>query len=305
MRSMFRLMRTEMALITGASSGIGLELAREFARHGHPLIITATNESELSQVAEELQREHSIAVHVIAQDLKTPAATEEIFNRAAQIGEVDILINNAGFGQKGRFWEIPLERDLGMLRVNVEAVLRMTKLFFPGMIERKRGRILNTASIAGFEPGPGLATYHATKAFVLSLSESLATELKDSGVTLTALCPGATDTDFFEKADMVNTRIFQKGNLMAPHDVAEAAYKALMNGDRVVITGGVNKAIVYSRHLMPESAQAKLNEGFYKDVDPEKRKRAPGDVALRKTKARGGKSPVTAARSKRQIDSNE
>jgi uncharacterized protein len=252
---MLRVMNTEMALITGASSGIGLELAREFARHGHPLIITATNEAELNEVAQELTSKHAVAVHVIALDLKTPAATEEIFNRASNIGPVDILVNNAGFGQLGKFWEIPLERDLGMLRVNVEAVLRLTKLFLPAMIERKHGRILNTASIAGFEPGPGLATYHATKAFVLSLSESLATELKDTGVTLTALCPGATDTDFFEKADMVNTTIFQKGNVMAPQDVAAAAYKALMNADRVVVTGGVNKAMVFSRRLMPESAR--------------------------------------------------
>jgi short-subunit dehydrogenase len=274
-------MDTEMALITGASSGIGLELARQFAQHGHPLIITATSEAELNEVANELTSKHNVAVHVIALDLKTPAATEEIFNRASNIGPVDILVNNAGFGQKGKFWEIPLERDLGMVRVNVEAVLRLTKLFLPGMIERRKGRILNTASIAGFEPGPGLATYHATKAFVLSLSESLATELKDTGVTLTALCPGATDTDFFEKADMVNTTIFQKGNLMAPQDVAAAAYKAMMNGDRVVITGGVNKAIVYSRHLIPESAQAKLNESFYKEVDPAKVKRQPGDVAAK------------------------
>jgi uncharacterized protein len=293
-------MNTEMALITGASSGIGLELAREFARHGHPLIITATNEAELNEVAAELTSKHGVVAHVIALDLKTPAATEEIFNRASNVGPVDILVNNAGFGQLGKFWEIPLERDLGMLRVNIEAVLRLTKLFLPSMIERKRGRILNTASIAGFEPGPGLATYHATKAFVLSLSESLATELKDTGVTLTALCPGATDTDFFEKADMVNTTIFQKGRVMAPQEVAAAAYKALMNGDRVVITGGVNKAIVYSRHLMPESAQAKLNEGFYKEVDPTKVKRQPGDVADKKARGRTGKSPVTSPRSRRQ-----
>ena len=295
-----RVMNTEMALITGASSGIGLELAREFARKGHPLIITATNEAELNEVAEELTEKHGVAVHVIALDLKTPAATEEIFNRASNIGPVDILVNNAGFGQKGKFWEIPLERELGMLRVNVEAVLRLTKLFLPGMIERRKGRILNTASIAGFEPGPGLATYHATKAFVLSLSESLATELQESGVTLTALCPGATDTDFFEKADMVNTKIFQKGNVMAPQEVAAAAYKALMNGDRVVITGGVNKAIVYSRHLMPESAQAKVNQKLYTDVDPEKRKRAPGDVAEKKARRDSARSPVTTTRSKRQ-----
>src|SRR5207237_1481032 len=132
-------------------------------------------------------------------------------------------------GQRGKFWENPAERDIAMIRLNVEAVVRLTRLFLPPMLQRQHGRILNTASIAGFEPGPNLAVYHATKAFVLSLSESLATELQDTGVTLTALCPGATDTDFFEKADMVNTRIFQKGNVMAPRDVAEAAYKAAMN----------------------------------------------------------------------------
>jgi short-subunit dehydrogenase len=298
-------MSKETALVTGASSGIGLELSREFARNGHPLIITATSEVELRKIAGELSSAHNVRVEVIAQDLKTPAATEEIFNRAMQLGGIDILVNNAGFGQKGHFWEIPLERDLAMLRVNVEAVLRLTKLFLPGMLERRRGRILNTASIAGFEPGPSLAVYHATKAFVLSLSESLATELKDTGITLTALCPGATDTDFFEKADMVQTRIFQKGNVMAPQDVAKAAYKALMHGDRVVITGGVNKAIIYSRHLMPESAQAKFNEKLYKDVAPKKLKRAPGGVASKK--ARGRAQPVTTAsrtaRSKRQVNS--
>jgi short-subunit dehydrogenase len=297
-------MKNGRALITGASSGIGLELAREFARHNHPLIITATDVVELRSVADELSANHKIQIEFIAQDLKTPAATEEIFNRVTQLGGVDILVNNAGFGQKGHFWEIPLERDLGMLRVNVEALLRLTKLFLPGMLERGHGRILNTASIAGFEPGPSLAVYHATKAFVLSLSESLATELKDTGVTLTALCPGATDTDFFEKADMVNTRIFQKGSVMAPQDVASAAYKALMQGDRVVITGGVNKAIVYSRHLMPESAQAKVNEKLYTDVQPKNVKRQPGDVA--KKKSRSPLKPVSNGgipRSKRQVHS--
>jgi short-subunit dehydrogenase len=297
-------MSKDMALITGASSGIGLELAREFARNGHPIIISATSDAELRSIASELSRAHNVRVEVIAEDLKTPAASEEIFNRAMQFGVVDILVNNAGFGQKGQFWEIPIERDLAMLRVNVEAGLRLTKLFLPGMLERGRGRILNTASIAGFEPGPNLAVYHATKAFVLSLSESLATELKDTGVTLTALCPGATDTDFFEKADMVQTRIFQKGNVMAPQDVAKAAYKALMNGDRVVITGGVNKAIIYSRHLMPESAQAKKNQKLYENVDSKKMKRAPGDVARKKS--RGRAQPVTSAsrnpRSKRQVN---
>src|SRR5436190_7109911 len=137
-------MKNARVLITSASSEIGLELAREFARNDHSLIITATNGPELQTIADELRRYHNVNVETIAEDLKTPAATEEIFNRATQLGGIDILVNNAGFGQKGHFWEIPLERDLGMLRVNLEAVLRLTKLFLPGMLERGRGRILNT-----------------------------------------------------------------------------------------------------------------------------------------------------------------
>ena len=130
----------------------------------------------------------------------------------------------------------------------------------------------------------------------LFLFPYFATELKDTGVTLTALCPGATDTDFFEKADMVNTTIFQKGNVMAPQDVASAAYKALMNADRVVVAGGVNKAMVFSRRLMPEAAQAKVNQRFYKEVDATKVKRQPGDVAEKKARGSAGKSPVTSPR---------
>src|SRR5438045_2069226 len=144
-----------------------------------------------------------------------------------------------------------------MVRLNIEAVLRMTKSFLPPMLERRRGRVLNLASVAAFEPGPLLAVYHASKAFVLSFSEALSTETEDTGVTVTALCPGPTDTDFFPKADMLASRAFQKANLMAPQDVAEIGYKAVMDGERVVVAGAVNKMMVFSRHLMPESAQAK------------------------------------------------
>src|SRR3954465_11368024 len=182
-------MKNETVLITGSSSGIGMHMAHEFARNGHPLVLVAPVEAELREVAQQLKQFNGGAdAIVIPKDLEQSNAAQEIFDELKRRNiDIEILVNNAGHGQLGKFWEIPLERDLGMLRVNVEAVLRLTKLFLPAMIERKRGRILNTASIAGFEPGPGMATYHATKAFVLSLSESLATELKDSGVTLTAL----------------------------------------------------------------------------------------------------------------------
>ncbi len=268
----------QLALITGASSGIGYHLAREFARHGHSLILVAPVLSELERVSMEIEREFQVGVQPLARDLSQEHAPGELFaTLSGSNTHVDILVNNAGLGQRGRFWENPPERDILMLRLNIEAVVRLTRLFLPPMLERRHGRILNTASIAGFEPGPTLAVYHATKAFVLSLSESLATELQETGVTLTALCPGPTDTDFFDKADMVDTAAFQKANLMAPQDVAKAGYEGLMKGERVIVAGGMNKAMVAARRLLPESLQARKNEKLYEETDPAERKRQPGE----------------------------
>ncbi len=269
-------MNTQLTLITGASSGIGLHLAREFARHGHPLILVAPREDELQKVADEIRAEHGVDVSVIAKDLREENAAQEIF-QAVGSQSVEILVNNAGHGQKGKAWEIPLEEDISMLRLNVEAVLRLTKAFLPAMVARNSGRILNTASVAGFEPGPNYAVYSSTKAFVLSYSEALATELDDTQITVTALCPGPTDTDFFPKADMLQTRAFQQANLMAPQDVAEAAYTALMVGDRVIVPGLANKTMVFSRRFLPESAQAKMNEILTSDAPLESQKRVRGD----------------------------
>lgn len=279
--------KSETVLITGASSGIGLHLAREFARHGHPLVIVAPVAAELSNVALQLEREFGVTVQPVASDLTDENAAEDIFDEITQAGtEIDILVNNAGLGQRGKFWENPPERDIQMIRLNVEAVVRLTRIFLPPMLSRGRGRILNTASIAGFEPGPNMAVYHATKAFVLSLSESLATELQDTGITLTALCPGPTDTDFFSKADLVDSPAFQKANVMGPQPVAEAAYEALMNGERVIVPGTMNKVMVAGRRLLPESAQAKKNEKLYEETDPTDRKREPHEVEAKEEIAR-------------------
>jgi uncharacterized protein len=272
-------MTNDTVLITGASSGIGKELAVQFAKHGHSLVIVAPVEAELQALAAELESEYDVSVQVLAKDLTDENSAEEIFEEMERAGiEIEILVNNAGLGQRGKFWEIPFERHLEMLRVNVEAVLVLTRYFLPMMVRRGHGRILNTASVAGYEPGPLLATYHATKAFVLSLSESLATELKDTGVFLTALCPGPVDTDFFPKAEMVDTKAFQKAKVMAPQEVAEAGYEALMKGERSVIPGAMNQALVFSRRFLPESGQAKLNESMYQEVKPEDRKREPGEI---------------------------
>ena len=272
-------MNSETALITGASSGIGLHLANEFAAHGHPLVLVAPVAEELIQVAAGIATTHGVSVRTIARNLEETTATGAIFDELHRDGVViDILVNNAGHGFRGKFWETPLEHDLSMVRLNIEAVLRLTKLFLHPMIERGHGRILNTASVAGFEPGPLLAVYHASKAFVLSWSEALAIELQDTPITVTALCPGATDTDFFPKAGMMATRAFQGQNLMAPQEVAKAGYEGLMKGELFVVPGGMNKALVAGRRLLSESAQAKLNEKFYEEVPPEKRKRERGDV---------------------------
>jgi uncharacterized protein len=267
---------SQAALITGSSSGIGLHLAKEFAKRGHPLILVAPDGDELERIAGELRTEHQIDVLTIAKDLRDESAAEAVFN-GLNGRPIEVLVNNAGHGRKGKAWEIPLEDDLSMVALNVTAVLRLTKLFLPPMIERGSGRILNTASIAGFEPGPGYVVYSSTKAFILSYSEGLATELKDTGVTVTALCPGPTDTDFFPKADMLGTRAFQHAQLMAPQDVAEAGYKALMAGDRVIIPGIANKAMVFIRRLIPESLQAKMNQFLTDNVPAEQQKRDRGD----------------------------
>ncbi|HZP67947.1 MAG TPA: SDR family oxidoreductase [Rudaea sp.] len=272
----------ETVLLTGASSGIGLHLAHEFARRGHPLVLIAPSEAELHRVAVDLQSEHKAPVRILACDLEQSNAAARVFDQLMQDEvRIDILVNNAGHGQKGRFWEIPIDRTLSILRLNVEAVLRLTALFLPPMLERGHGRILNTASVAGFEPGPMLAVYHASKAFVLSWSEALATELENTPVTSTALCPGPTDTDFFPKANMLETRGFQQANLMAPQDVAAAGYEGLMRGERIVVPGAANKAMVFSRRFMSEHMQSKLNEKLYEDVPPEKHKRERGDMERR------------------------
>jgi short-subunit dehydrogenase len=272
-------MKKERTLITGASSGIGLELARQFAMNGHSLVLTAPNESELENIARELEQTHEVDVTTHACDLQQDRACDKLFEAVSgDETPIGILVNNAGLGQRSAFWAYPIDRDIEMIRVNIEAVVRLTKLFLPSMRRRRQGRILNTASIAGFEPGPLLAVYHGTKAFVLSFTEALAIELEDSGITVTALCPGATDTDFFPKANMEQTKAFQKGKVMPPQQVAKLGYEALMRGDRVFVPGGFNKAIVFSRRLMSIPTQARKNKKFYEDAEPKDRKRRRGDV---------------------------
>lgn len=254
-----------------------MHLAHEFARHGHPVVLVAPVQEELERVAADLRTQHGVDVRVIAKDLEQPDAAQDIFDELRRaVVDVEILVNNAGRGFRGNSWEIRIEQDVSMVRLNIEAVLRLTKLFITPMLQRERGRILNTASVAGFEPGPLLNVYHATKAFVLSWSEALAIELEGTSVTVTALCPGPTDTDFFPKAGMLDTRAFQKASVSAPQDVARAGYEGLMKKDLFIVPGGMNKALVAARRVLSEEAQAKLNRKFYEEVevdDQERRER--------------------------------
>ena len=239
------------ALITGASFGIGLELARIFAREGHNLVLVARSADKLRQVASELEKAHSTRSLILAADLAEPGAAAYVLDQTtrAQI-DVDILVNNAGFGQYGLFAENDLEECLRQIQLNVTTLTHLTRLYLPEMIERKSGRILNVASTAAFQPGPLMAVYFATKAYVLHLSEALANELDGTGVTVTCLCPGATTTEFHKRANATGMRLLKMGSMDA-HTVAEDGYRALMAGKPVVISGFKNWLVAQSVRFSP------------------------------------------------------
>jgi uncharacterized protein len=240
----------ETALITGASSGIGLDLARLIAAD-FDLILSARNQARLEQLAKELQEQHGNRVHVIPGDLARREAPEEIFAEIKRRGlQVHVLVNNAGFGGYGPFAGTGLQAELDMIQVNITALTHLTKLALPGMLERKRGRIMNVASIAGFQPGPLMAVYYATKAYVISFSEAIANELKDSGITVTCLCPGATETEFAKRADMEKSRLFKMGK-MRSEEVARAGYQAMLRGKTLAIPGVRNWLIAESVRFSP------------------------------------------------------
>jgi short-subunit dehydrogenase len=225
------------ALITGASSGLGLELARLFARDGHDLVVVARRREHLEALATRLAAEHGVAARVIAEDLADPIAPRRIFEELKERRiEVEFLVNSAGFGAHGPFVEADLGRQLAMVQVNVTSLMHLTHLVLPAMIARRSGRILNLGSTAGFQPGPGMAIYYATKAFVNSFTESLAYELRGTGVTATVTCPGATATEFGKIAGSEDSRLFHMGTTSAEF-VAAHAYRAMMAGKAMSLPG--------------------------------------------------------------------
>jgi short-subunit dehydrogenase len=227
-------------LITGASAGIGLELAREFAAHGHPVVLVARNEARLNAVAVELAGAHRVEATVVSGDLGERSGPAALFDEVARRNlDIDILVNNAGLMDTGAFKDAATETLLGIVRLNVEALTALTSLFLKPMVARGKGRILNIASLAGFQPLPSMAVYAASKAYVLSLTEALAEELRGKGVTVSALCPGFTDTNMIDNAKRENPafRALPSALIADPKSVADEGYRACMSGDVIRVPG--------------------------------------------------------------------
>lgn len=245
---------TGTALVTGASAGLGRDFAGLFAADGHDVVLVARRRERLDAIAAELTSSHGVKATVIAADLAEPGAARRIGDELGRHGlEVDFLVNNAGFGGTGAFADVDDARDSRMVQVNVTALVELTRLLLPGMIARKRGRVLNVGSTAGFQPGPFMATYYATKAFVNSFTEALAYELAGTGVTATLSCPGATETEFAGHAGNAETLLFRLGAADSK-SVAAEAYAAMMAGRGRVVHGLTNKVGVQAVRLSPRAA---------------------------------------------------
>ena len=258
---------SETVLITGASSGIGLELAKCFAADGCSLILVARNQDALEKLAEELRRKNTIEAIVLPADLSLPETPKRIFAElSAQKITVDVLVNNAGFGANGSFAELSLPRQLEMLQVNITALTELTGLFLPGMIQRKRGGILNVGSVAGFMPGPGMAVYYATKAFVLSFTEALAEEVLGTGLTVSVLCPGPTESNFGNVARGKKVRQL-KTSKMSSEAVAVYGHRAFRKGKITAVSGFQNKVFVFLNRFSPRWVPRKIVKLYNRTTD--------------------------------------
>jgi short-subunit dehydrogenase len=252
------------ALITGASSGLGEQFAGLFAKDGYDVVLVARNAAKLEEIKKRLEAEHSIRALALPGDLGDRATAARIHRELASKGiAIDFLVNNAGFGSNGAFLDLDLATEIGMVELNVVALVELTHLFVRGMRERKSGRVLNIGSTAGFQPGPYMATYYATKAFVMSFSEALAHELRDSGVTVTCYCPGATATEFSNRAGNNKSRLFQRAVAKADQ-VAIDAYRSMMRGEKLAVHGVMNGIVATSIRFLPRplvrAAAARLNQ---------------------------------------------
>jgi uncharacterized protein len=248
-------------LLTGASSGIGFELAHEFAKHQHNLILVARSTQILEDLKTSIEDKYKVVARVISLDLAQPDSADQLYKMVQdQNLSVDILVNNAGFGDHGLFAKSELKRDEDMIVLNTLTLTKLTHLFLQDMLKRKSGRVLNVASIAGFLPGPLMTVYYATKAFVLSFSEGLYEELKGTGVTVTALCPGPTRSGFMIAAGVDTQEISALGKINIPtsQEVAEFGYKELMQGNAIAVHGGINILVAMTIGFFPRSLARKI-----------------------------------------------
>jgi short-subunit dehydrogenase len=251
------------ALVTGASTGIGRELVQLLAADGFDLILAARQREALETVAAPW-RAKGRTVDVLPIDLAQPGAAQSLYSQAKQLGrQVDVLINNAGFGTSGLFHEIPVGKDAGLLQLNVVALTELCRLFLPDMVARKQGRILNVASLGAFQPGPYMAVYCASKAYVLSFSEAINSELDGTGVTVSTLCPGPVLTEFQKRADCQSIPLF-RGKMLDATTVARLGYRGMMKGQAVILPGWKTKLLAFSNRLGPRSLAVKIAKGLLK-----------------------------------------
>ena len=255
------------ALVTGASGGIGRELAQLFAADGHDLVLVARSVEKLEELAGDLGKAHGVSAIVIAADLGDPDAPAFVADQVRSRGvPIDFLVNNAGFGSNGAFLDLALNRELEMVDVNVRGLVELTHRLTRPMRDRGFGRVMNIASTAGFQAGPYMATYYATKAFVVSFTEALAFELDGSGVTVTCYCPGATATEFAKAAGNDKTRLFQRSGVADAKAVALHAYRAMMRGEVLSIHGALNWIGAQSVRFTPRALMRSVVAGLNKTV---------------------------------------
>lgn len=256
------------ALITGSSNGIGFEFAGIHAAKGGDLVLVARNLNKLEKLKDDLEKKHHVNIYLIKKDLSMPGAAQEVFDeiRIHRI-VIEYLINNAGFGDFGFFAESDWSKQEQMINLNIVSLTHLTWLFLPGMIARNRGKIMNVASTAAFAPGPTMAVYFATKAFVLSFSQAIDNEVREYGVTVTSLCPGPTRSGFSEAASLKGSRLFENRKIPGAREVAEYGYYSMMSGKTVAIHGLKNKIMAHSSRLAPRSlvvkAARKIQEKKY------------------------------------------
>ena len=254
-----------LALVTGASAGLGVEFAKLLAKDGYDLVLVARRLDRLEELAKSLQSQHGITTYCVSVDLSLPdaAVTVDKYLKDHQL-QVEVLINNAGFGALGQFVDIDLQEQLRMIQVNVSTLVHLTGLLLPGMIARGKGRVMNVASTAAFQPGPLMAMYYATKAFVLSFSEAVHHEIRKTGVTVTCVCPGPTPTEFQQAAKMEESKMFNSRMMVDPVTVAKVGYEAMLKGKRLIIPGKLTNVLAFATRLTPRGMVLRVAERMQK-----------------------------------------